>query len=89
MNTLTRRDLRQMRDFRQAGNRRDQTHFDTSGREAARSDRPGAADSSLKEPVGTSAPEQSCLSPRFSLCRDDYNQIGFQMYHIKVSTSFV
>lgn len=89
MNTLTRRDLRQMRDFRQAGNRRDQTHFDTSGREVARSDRPGAADSSLKEPVGTSAPEQNCLSPRFSLCRDDYNQIRFQMYHIKVSTSFV
>lgn len=89
MNTLTCRDLRKMGDFRQVGNRRDQTHFDTNGREAARSDRPGAADSSLKEPVGTSAPAQSCLSPWFSLCRDDYNQIRFQMYHIKVSTSFV
>lgn len=57
-----------MRDFRQAGDKRERTHSDINGREAARSNRPGAVDSSLKEPMGRPAPAQSCLRPWFSVC---------------------
>lgn len=58
-----------MRDFRQAGNRRERTYSAINGREAARSDRRGAVDSSLNEPTGRPAPAQSGLRPRFSVCR--------------------